>query len=150
MIHLVTATLGPGTSYLGSCYLGKSVLGRRRVYCLHYLVNSAPTLRSTHTPGTLDNPVDTVDTVTLTCTKATTETGTTTYKWYKDGVLDTNQADETWDIGPAKADGGSYACEVVVEDKGTSKKSAALQVDFLCEYHFYFILFILLLDVSFD
>ncbi len=145
---LVTATLGPGTCYLGTCYLGKSVLGRRRVYCLHYLVNAVPTLVQAHT-GSLDNAVDTVDDVTLTCADTSGESGTVTYNWYKGEDLQSGNA-VTLALGKAKTASGSYKCEAVVADAGTSKKSVAVDVAYICEYHFYFIIFVLLLDVSFD
>ena len=108
---------------------------------MHYLVDSQPPLAS-------DPPsaVNGVDTVTLTSTKDTA-IAAVSYKWYKETVLDVSQTAITWVIGTDKTTGdGSYECQVVTA-YGTSRKSAALKVDFLCEYHYYFIPFDLSLDV---
>ena len=82
-----------------------------------------------------DNPVVDVNDVTLTCGEATNE-ASATYKWYKDGMEDTTSTASTWNIGNARAESGSYACEVVAATHtGTSDKSDAVTVTFLCEYH---------------
>ena len=101
-------------------------------------MNLEPTLAGSHTPGTLANPVNTLDTVTLTCTNVATETATS-YNWYKDGQLKPAHTGATWVIGKAKTASGTYRCAVVT-DGGTTKKSADEKIAFLCEYHYYFII----------
>ena len=102
----------------------------RKLFGSHYSDNDKPTV--TASP---DNPVDTVNDVTLTCTKATNE-GSPTFKWFKDGTEDSTSTASTWDIGKARASSGSYACEVVAATyTGTSVKSDGVTVTFLCECH---------------
>ena len=97
---------------------------------LHYSDNDKPTV--TASP---DNPVDTVNDVTLICTKGTNEDNPT-FKWFKDSMEDNTSTASTWNIGNARAASGSYACEVVAATPtGTSGKSDAVTVTFLCEYH---------------
>ena len=81
-----------------------------------------------------ENPVVDDDDVTLTCAEATNEPNPT-YKWYKGGMAQ-GPTTKTWMIGKTKAASGSYQCEVVAATHtGTSDKSVAVTVIFLCEYH---------------
>ena len=96
----------------------------------HYSDNDKPTVKESPI-----NPVDTANDVTLTCTKTTNE-DSPTYKWYKNGMEDSTSTASTWNIGNTRAASGSYACEVVAATHtGTSDKSDAVTVTFLCEYH---------------
>ena len=98
----------------------------------NYSDNDKPTV--TASP---DNPVDTANDVILTCVEATNEDSPSpTYKWYKDGTEDSSSTASTWNIGNVRAQTGSYQCEVVAATHtGTSEKSDAVTVTFLCEYH---------------
>ena len=100
-----------------------------------FVDNDKPTVTS-DSSGEYDNiPIENVDTVTLTCEEATTDTPTV-YEWYKGDNVIGGASSKTYQLPDNKrTNSGNYGCKVTTTNRPISEKSDAKTVTFvLCKF----------------
>ena len=95
-------------------------------YPYYFLDNDQPNIGTSN-----ESPVENVDTVTLTCNEATSES-VVSYEWYK-GAQKEAETSKTYQIGNTRDKSGNYKCAVKTPTK-TSAQSAIKSVIFLCKF----------------
>ena len=99
-------------------------------YPYYFLDNDQPNIGTSN-----ESPMADVDTVTLTCNEATSES-VLSYEWYKDSQKQA-ETSKTFQIGNTRDKDGKYTCAVKTSGK-TSIQSAGKDVLFRCKITFFF------------